>query len=58
MHQELLHQSPLLVLPLVAMFLFLAVWVAASVRAMTQSPEEMSARARLPLDPEESREHS
>ena len=35
-------------LPLVAMFLFLAVWVAAAVRAMTRSRTEMDEAARLP----------
>ncbi len=49
MHKDLLVQSPLLALPLVAMFLFLAVWVATSIRAMTRSREEMDAAARLAL---------
>jgi hypothetical protein len=52
MHQDLLKHSPLLALPLAAMFLFLIVWVVTSIRAMTDSPEEMAARARLPLDAE------
>jgi hypothetical protein len=52
MHRELLEQSPLLILPLVAMFLFLLVWVTATVRAMTRSAEEMALAARLPLEPE------
>lgn len=52
MHQELLKHSPLLALPLAAMFLFLTVWVLTAVRAMTDSSEEMAARARLPLDVE------
>ena len=50
MHKELLLQSPLLALPLAAMFLFLAVWVVATVRAMTQSKGEIAAAARLPLE--------
>jgi hypothetical protein len=49
MHKELLAQSPLLVLPLAAMFVFLAVWVAATVRAMTSSKQDMEDAARLPL---------
>ncbi len=56
MHKELLEQSPLLILPLVAMFLFLGVWVVATVRAMTRSAEEMALAARLPLEPEVRRE--
>lgn len=56
MHTELLEQSPLLVLPLVAMFLFLLVWVSTAIRALTQSHEEMDAAARLPLDEEVRRE--
>ncbi len=52
MHNELLAQSPLLALPLVAMFLFISVWVLATVRAMKQSRAEMAAAARLPLDEE------
>ena len=46
MQKELFEHSPLLVLPLVAMFLFLLVWVAAAVRVLTQSREEMAAAAR------------
>ena len=48
MHKELLAQSPLLVLPLVAMFLFIAVWVVAAMRVMTRSRAEMEEAARLP----------
>ena len=50
MHKDLLAQSPLLALPLVAMFLFLSVWVAAAIRAMTRSAQEMDDAARLPLE--------
>lgn len=49
MHQEVLAQSPLLVLPVLAMFLFMAVWVIAAVRVMTCSRSEMEEAARLPL---------
>ncbi len=49
MHRDLLVQSPLLALPLVAMFLFLAVWVVTAVRVMTRSRAEMEAAARLPI---------
>jgi hypothetical protein len=50
MHRELLAHSPLLVLPLVAMFLFLSVWVVTAVRVMTRSRADMDAAARLPLE--------
>jgi len=50
MHRDLLAQSPLLVLPLIAMFAFMAVWVVASIRVMTRSRQEMDEAARLPLD--------
>lgn len=50
MPRDLFAQSPLLVLPLVAMFLFLTVWVAASIRVMTRSRQEMEAAARIPLE--------
>ena len=49
MYKDLFAQSPLLVMPLVAMFLFLAVFVAVAIRAMTHSRVEMEAAARLPL---------
>jgi len=52
MHKELLQQSPLLILPLVAMFIFLGIWVIAAVRVLTKSPAEMAAAGRLPLEPE------
>lgn len=50
MHNELLAQSPLLVLPLVAMFLFITVWVVAAMRVMTRSRAEVQEAARLPLE--------
>ena len=49
MHQDLLSQSPLLVLPLAAMFLFLAVFVAVAIRATTRDRGEIDAAARLPF---------
>ncbi len=52
MHKELFDHSPLLVFPLVAMFLFISVWVVAAVRAMTGSTADLAAAARLPLDDE------
>lgn len=56
MHNDLIQRSPLLVWPLAAMFVFIAVWVVAAIRAMTRSPEEMMAAARLPLETEVRRE--
>jgi hypothetical protein len=52
MHKELLEHSPLLALPLLAMFLFLLVWVVAAVRVLTQSRDDLRAAARLPLEEE------
>jgi hypothetical protein len=42
-------RSPLLVLPLVAMFVFIAIWVVAAVRVMTRSSTDLEEAARLPL---------
>jgi hypothetical protein len=50
MHHELLAQSPLLALPLVAMFLFLVVWIATSIHALTRPRAEIDAVAGLPLN--------
>ncbi len=50
MHRELLAQSPLLLLPLAAMFVFIAVWVVAAIRVMTRSPADLEEAARLPLE--------
>jgi hypothetical protein len=49
MHRELLAQSPLLALPLVAMALFIVVWAATTVRALTRPRVEVEAMARIPL---------
>jgi len=50
MHGEFLAHSPLLILPLVAMFIFMAVWAIAAVRVLTRSRAEMDEAARMPLD--------
>jgi hypothetical protein len=50
MHAELLAKSPLLVLPVVAMLLFLAVWIATTIHALTRPRAQMDAAARMPLD--------
>ena len=49
MYKELLAQSPLLALPLMAMALFMVVWVATTVRALTLSRAEADRAARMPL---------
>jgi cbb3-type cytochrome oxidase subunit 3 len=48
-YKDLFVQSPLMMLPIAAMFLFFAVFVAVAIRATTSSREEMQAAARLPL---------
>ena len=58
MHKELLAQSPLLVLPLMAMFVFIAVWVVTAVRVMTRSRADLEEAARLPFDLEDHHEES
>jgi hypothetical protein len=58
MHKELLAQSPLLILPMIAMLLFLAVWVVAAIRVMTRSRQEMDAAAQLPLSHDGTEGHS
>ncbi len=50
MHTQILAQSPLLILPLTAMFLFMAVWAVAAVRVMTRSRVEIEEASRLPLE--------
>ncbi len=49
MHRELLAQSPLLALPLAAMALFVVVWIATTIRALTRPSVEVEAVARIPL---------
>ena len=49
MYKDLFVQSPLMMLPLAAMFLFLAVFVVVAIRAMTSARAEMEEAARLPL---------
>ncbi len=53
MHKELLAQSPLLALPLAAMVLFILVWIATTIRALTRSRAEVEAVARIPLAEDE-----
>lgn len=53
MHRELLAQSPLLALPVAAMALFILVWIATTVRALTRPRAEVEAMARIPLAEED-----
>jgi hypothetical protein len=52
MYRDLLAQSPVLVLPLIAQFLFLAVFIAVVVRAVLKSRAEVDECAALPLEEE------
>jgi cbb3-type cytochrome oxidase subunit 3 len=49
MHKDLLAHSPLLALPIMAMALFIVVWVATTVRALTRPRAEVDEAARMPL---------
>jgi hypothetical protein len=50
MYRDLLSHTPLLALPMIALFLFLAVWLAMVARAITRGRSEVEAAARLPLE--------
>ena len=52
MHKDLLAQSPLLILPLIALFVFLGVFVVAVVRAMSRSRSDVDECAKLPFSQE------
>jgi hypothetical protein len=43
-------KSPLLIFPLIALLLFLGVFVAVTVRALRSSPSKYDAISRLPLE--------
>ena len=58
MYKDLLAHSPLLVLPLVALVLFVAVYVAILVRTMAKRPPELARVAALPLAAEEPHERA
>ncbi len=49
MHKELLAQTPLLALPLVALVLFILVFVVESMRALRRPKAEVSRDAALPF---------
>jgi hypothetical protein len=52
MYRELLSHTPLLALPIAALFVFLAVWLAMVTRALTRTRAEVDQTARLPLEEE------
>ena len=55
MLREVLSHSPILALPLAAMFLFITVFALVVTRTMTRRREHFARVARLPLDREEDR---
>ena len=63
MHRELLSHSPLLILPIASMFVFLAVFIAVLIRTMSKRASAYDPIAALPLSettpdalPEETRD--
>jgi hypothetical protein len=56
MVNDLLARSPLLMAPLVAMFVFLSVFIAIVIRAITSSQSEIDAAACMPLDARDAEE--
>jgi hypothetical protein len=57
MHKDLLAQSPLLILPIVGLLIFFAVFVFVVIRTMAKRPPEYATAAGLPLEGEGSNEH-
>lgn len=57
MHTDLLAKSPLLVLPVVAMLLFLAVWIVTTLHTLTRPRAQMEAAARMPLRSDDGDDH-
>ena len=55
MHKDLLAHSPLLALPLAALFLFLAVFVVVVLRTFATKRGEIQRAAALPFRPENER---
>jgi hypothetical protein len=56
-HSKLLEHSPLLALPLAALFIFLTVFLAVIARTMSRRPREYQAAADLPLAEDEESRH-
>jgi hypothetical protein len=52
MHRELLSHSPLLILPIAAMFVFIAVFLAVLIRTMSKRASTYDNRAALPFSEE------
>jgi len=50
MHAQLLSHTPLLALPIIAMFLFLAIFVGATARTLSRRAHAYSEVARLPVE--------
>lgn len=50
MYKDLLAQTPLIALPLAALFIFVAVFFFVVARAMTSRKDEMAKAASMPLD--------
>ncbi len=57
MYRDFLAQSPLLALPLAALFLFLGVFVIVVTRTMARRAPEYARAAALPLSKEDRDEH-
>ncbi len=57
MHLQLLSQSPLLILPLIALFLFAGVFLAVALRALLMSRTAIDAMAGIPLAEESEVRH-
>ena len=55
MYKDLLAQTPLLALPLYALFLFLAVFASVVIRALTRARKDVAVAAHLPLVDDEDR---
>ena len=55
MYKDLLAQTPLIALPLTALFIFLGVFIVVVLRATTRARHEVAYAASLPLVEEEGR---
>lgn len=58
MYRDLLHKSPLLILPLGALVLFLLVFATAVAWILTRDKKQLQTIAALPLDLDESKDRS
>jgi hypothetical protein len=55
MYKELLQSTPLTFLPVIALVIFLSVWLVMFFRTVTRPRQEIDEAARLPLAHEETR---